>query len=108
MDKVTLNHASANISPFAIDDEVNERVRVLTHLEVEKEHRGKGEAKALLEHIGKEADQAQIAIITEPKPYTKDGLKLKQLINLYKQSGYVELQEKPLILVRYPKQLTAT
>lgn len=108
MDKVTLNHASANISPFAIDDEVNERVRVLTHLEVEKEHRGKGEAKALLDKIGKEADQAQIAIITEPKPYAKDGLKLKQLINLYKQSGYVELQEKPLILVRYPKQLTAT
>jgi GNAT superfamily N-acetyltransferase len=106
--EITLNNASLKINPFTqpgVPDELCDKLRLITHLHTDKEHRNKGEATALLKQVIKESSEAGISLLVEPRAYEDDGLTTKQLIAFYAKHGFVQIQIKPCIMVRYATKL---
>lgn len=100
--------ASAHLTDFEhpdLPDEVNARLKQLTHLFVDAEHRNQGHATALLKQLSKEADEAQIAILLQPGIYDGD-MTDEDLIAFYEKHGYATLQEKPHLMVRFPASIS--
>jgi ribosomal protein S18 acetylase RimI-like enzyme len=106
MEQVTHGEASCMISPFeqkGVKDSLAFKIRVLSHLYVAPEHRKQGHASKLLNKIGREADEAQIALILEPNSYDDGEMTKEQLVAFYRQHGFIELQKEPAhLLVRIP------
>ena len=103
MDEYTVGKASCNLSTFDQGPEkVRNATKVLTHLYVEPEHRRQGHASKLLSKLGREADEAMVAILLEPNAYDDGEMTQEQLIAFYKQFGFIELQKEPYLMVRIP------
>jgi GNAT superfamily N-acetyltransferase len=103
--EVVVGEASCQISPYTQDGvkaDTKQKVRVLSHVYVPKEHRRKGYASKLLDHVGRECDSAQLALIVEPKAYDDGEMDGKDLIAFYKKHGFIELQKDPYLMVRIP------
>ena len=105
--QVTLNQASLKLNPFIhpdASDALSDKLKLLTHLFVEKDYRNQGQATALLKQVIKESSEAGLSLIVEPKAYEEDGLTTEQLIRFYARHGFVQIQKTPVIMVRYDKQ----
>ena len=105
--QATLNQASIKVNPFIhpdASDALSDKLRLLTHLHVEKDYRSQGQATALLKQVIKESSEAGLSLVVEPKAYEEDGLTTEQLIKFYAKHGFVQIQLKPVIMVRYDNQ----
>ena len=88
-----------------LSKEAASRLKMLTHLYVSPEDRKQGHATSLLKKLGEEADQANLAILVQPKAYDDGEVGGKELELFYAKNGYTKLQDSPLIMVRYPKEI---
>jgi GNAT superfamily N-acetyltransferase len=102
-DQIQVGEASCIIAPFDGDEELQDKVRFLTHLFVPEEHRKRGHATRLMESVCQQADDTNIALIVNPQVYDGD-ISQKKLIKFYEKFGFTQIQKKPLLLVRYPTQ----
>jgi predicted GNAT family acetyltransferase len=103
IDIYQVGEASCNLSPFEEKGfNQNHKVKWLTNLYVPEEHRQKGLAKALLSQLGKEADEAQIALIIECRAFEEDSITEDALEAMYKRQGFVVLQKEPKLMIRIP------
>jgi GNAT superfamily N-acetyltransferase len=99
-------HSSAQLNPFlnsGLSNDEASRVRLLSHVHTDPEHRKQGYATKLLEDITKQADEAIITLITEPKAY--DDSDFTDLKPFYEKHGFIEIQAEPLIMMRSPAEL---
>jgi GNAT superfamily N-acetyltransferase len=99
-------YSSAKLNPFinsGLSNDEASKVRLLSHVYTDPQHRNQGYATKLLEQITKEADEARITLITEPKAY--DDSDFTDLQPFYEKHGFVEIQSEPLIMMRSPTEL---
>lgn len=76
-------------------------VREITSLYVPPGHRHRGEAKALLEQVGKEADERKMVLLLIAKPFGDEGyVDLPALERLYASVGFNRIQDDPVLMVR--------
>lgn len=102
IDTYKVGEASCDLEPFNEKGfDMNSSVKWVKNLHVPVEHRRKGLASKLLLQLGKEADQAQVALILECRPY-EDGIDEKSLEALYKRHGFVTIQDEPKLMTRIP------
>jgi GNAT superfamily N-acetyltransferase len=101
--EISLGQASCTLEPFN-EDGLDGKVKVLRSLYVPEAYRRQGYAKALLTHVCARADTEQYAVMLEPK----GELDTKDLVAMYQSHGFTELQEEPLLLVRYPQEVPDT
>lgn len=94
-------NASCNITPFTDKGLEGHAVKWVTHFTVDESHRGKGEAKALLFKLGREADATQTALILEARPLD-DTMDQERLESLYKRHGFIVVQDNPKLMLRVP------
>jgi GNAT superfamily N-acetyltransferase len=80
----------------------NSKVKWLRNLYVPPESRKQGLAHKLLQQLGKEADQAQIALMIECRPYEENSIDYESLEAMYRKNGFVVLQQEPKLMVRIP------
>jgi GNAT superfamily N-acetyltransferase len=97
---ITLGEASCTLEPFETEG-LGDRVKILRNLYVPEASRRQGYAKALLTHICARADSEQYAVMLEPK----GELDTSDLVAMYQAHGFTELQEEPLLLVRFPQEV---
>jgi len=100
-DKYEVNNASCELTVYDHKELSEFNVKWLSNLYVDKDNRGKGEAKALLKQLGKDADLTQTAILLEPKGY-EEGIDQDRLESLYKQFGFIIVQDEPKLMLRVP------
>lgn len=96
--------ASANLTDFEhpdLPEEINTKLKFLSHLYVPAKHRKQGHATALMKQLAQEADEAQIAILLQPGIY-EGKMQDKDLIKFYEKHGYATLQDEPHLMVRFP------
>lgn len=108
MSELKVGHATATLMPFddkRLSKESMARLYFLSHVFVPKEHRRKGAATKLLAQIAKEADEAQIAVLLEPKAFDDEELSGDDLIMFYSRNGYQIIQDEPLLMIRYATPL---
>lgn len=94
-------YASAKLTKLNhidLTDQQNESIRYLSHLYVPKEHRQKGYASDLLNTITKQADEAGITLLLEPKAYD-DGT-YTDLKPFYVKHGFKVIQKTPTLMMR--------
>ena len=99
-------YCSAKLNPLingGLSDDEAAKVRLLSHVYTEPEHRQQGYANKLLAQIAKEADDARITIIVEPKAY--DESEFTDLQSFYKKHGFAVIQDSPLLMMRSPTEL---
>lgn len=103
IDIYQVGEASCNLEDFEEKGfNPSYKVKWIRNLYVPKEHRKKGLAKKLLSQLGKEADQAQVGLIIECRPYEEGSIDEKSLESMYKRQGFVILQQEPKLMVRIP------
>lgn len=103
MDIIEVGNASCNISAIeqaGVSASILNKCKSLSHVYVPIEFRRKGEATKLLTKITKDADEAQISLLCNPKPDDDTDISLHNLVNFYKRFGFIELQKEPLLMVR--------
>ena len=103
--EITRGNASVRLNPFVNDELTDDecaKLRYLSHLYVDPEHRRNGQATELIKQVIKEASEAGITLLLEPKPYQDEDISLTDLIKFYAKHGFVRLQKEPLIMVKYP------
>lgn len=99
-----VGYASCKLIPFTekgMPSKQANAIRWMTDLTVEDKYRRKGLASNLLKQLGKEADQAQIAILVEVRPI-ENNISQEQLEALYKKHGYISVQDEPKLMMRVP------
>ncbi len=96
-----VGNATCKLTPYTDKGLEEFTVKWLTDLTVEKENRAKGQAKALLSQLGKDADAAQVAIILEARG-TESDVDQARLESLYKRNGFIEVQKEPKLMLRVP------
>ena len=97
---VELEKASIQVNPFInpdLSDDVCAKLRYLSHLYVDPEHRKQGQASALLKKVIKESTEAGLSLVVEPKPYG-EGIDELSLVKFYAKHGFVQIQKKPLLM----------
>ena len=104
--KRTLNSASCLLSVNAsLPAHLQEKIVELSHLTVEPDFRGFGQATALLELICIEADNDGKTILLEAKPFDNGPLDPEQdeLAAWYSRGfGFDVIQTAPLLMARKP------
>jgi GNAT superfamily N-acetyltransferase len=98
---ISLGHASCTLEPFESEGLPEGSVKQITNLYVPEAYRRQGYARALLTHLCARADSEQYALMLEPE----GELEPKDLIAMYQEHGFTELQPDPLLLVRFPKEV---
>lgn len=102
MDTYKVGEASCELELFNEKGfDMNSSVKWVKNLYVPVEQRKQGLASKLLLQLGKEADQAQVALILECRPY-EESIDAESLERLYKRHGFVTIQEKPKLMTRIP------
>jgi len=83
------------------------RLREITSVCVEPEHRRQGHGNALMGAILLEADAHGIALLVQVNPYdnTEDDMDTDALAQWYARLGFVEIQAEPRLMVRMPEEL---
>ena len=83
------------------------RLREVTSVCVEPEHRRQGHGNALMGAILLEADAPGIALLVQVNPYdnTDDDMDRDALAQWYGRLGFVEIQDEPRLMVRMPEEL---
>lgn len=103
IDIYQVGEASCNLENFNEKGfNSNHKVKWLTNLYVPTEHRKQGLANKLLKQLGKEADEAQVALMIECRPYEEGSIDQEALESLYRKNGFVVLQQEPKLMVRIP------
>jgi GNAT superfamily N-acetyltransferase len=99
----TKDVASCMVSYSRLDVPGVERLRDLTKIYVEPEHRKKGYAKALLLQLCLEADKHGVLLMLQPKPYADGSWTADELAALYHRFSFCSIQGVPPIMVRQCK-----
>lgn len=99
--KYQVGNASCNLTPETSKEYEGFNLQWVTHLTVDKCNRGKGEAKALLSKLGREADSSQTGLILEVRGID-DDIEQERLESLYRQHGFVVIQDSPKLMLRTP------
>jgi predicted N-acetyltransferase YhbS len=97
-------YASCKLIPFTekgMPDKQAHAIRWMTNLTVDAQYRRKGLASNLLKQLGKEADQAQVAILVEVRPI-EGNITQESLEAMYKKHGYISVQDEPKLMMRVP------
>jgi GNAT superfamily N-acetyltransferase len=105
---VELEHASCDISPMdniGLDEQTSSKLRWLSKLYVAPEHRKQGYATKLLQKVIKDAQDAQLALMIEVNPFGDFDMDAETLETFYKKHGFIRLQDKPLLLIKYAEQI---
>ena len=83
----------------AIPSNMRGGILELLSLQVPKEDRGKGYARALLTNICLLADKNRVTLITMPEPFGELGLTLSELVKFYEKAGFFFLLDRPKLLM---------
>jgi GNAT superfamily N-acetyltransferase len=104
----TSGHASCKLRySTAIPAHLRGRLLEVTRLHVSEQHRGKGHATKLIEKLARYADADRITLLLMPKPFGESAPDVSQLVRFYARHGFVELQDKPVILLVRQWQMTS-
>ena len=102
LEQYKVENATCDIEPFNEKGfDHNNSVKWIKNLYVAPEHRKQGYANKLLQQLGKEADETQIALVLECRPY-EDGITVDDLEALYKRHGFITIQQEPKLMSRVP------
>lgn len=84
------------------------RLREITSVCVEPEHRRQGHGNALMGAILMEADAHGVALLVQVNPYdnTDNDMDRDALSQWYARKGFVQIQDEPRLMVRMPEELT--
>ena len=94
------DHASLQVkAPSALPLEMRARIREVTAVQTDPEHRGKGHAKDLLERVCIAADLSDTWLLLHVEP-SDDDTTMPGLIKLYTRFGFVPFQAQPLLMIR--------
>lgn len=95
-------HASCKVTQNPDIPAHMDRVREISSVWTDPEHRKQGFATELMKAVTDEADILGIVLILQPKEFGKsDGL--KDLISWYKRFGFVKTQNNPVLMARAPE-----
>jgi ribosomal protein S18 acetylase RimI-like enzyme len=99
--KIKHDHASVRVSySQAIPVHMRGQVRELSGLVVDSAQRGHGHAKALMQQVMTEADQAGVFLLVIVEPFDDAPMETDALSAWYERMGFVEIQHQPKVMVR--------
>lgn len=84
--------------------DVQKVCRLLSHVEVSPTARGQGHATRMLKRLFTEADQAQLSLVLEPRPFSDGPMDRNLLESWYTRLGFTRFQDEPCLMVRLPRQ----
>jgi GNAT superfamily N-acetyltransferase len=94
----TVGKASCTLTPVS---DVN--CLQISHLYVAPEDRKKGQAKALMAQLCREADAAHFALMLNPQAFGDFDMDDKALTDWYIKLGYSKIQDSPELYCRFPE-----
>ena len=102
---ITIGNASAKLSDLdGLSKSAQVQCKYLSHLYVEPKHRKLQQATKFMNQLCLEADQAKITLIINPVPYDEyNNISVDNLVTFYSKFGFTNLQDEPLLLVRWLK-----
>jgi GNAT superfamily N-acetyltransferase len=104
----TSGHASCKLRySQAVPANLRGRLLEVTRLFTPEQHRGKGHATKLIEKLARYADADRITLLLMPKPYGESAPDVFALLQFYARHGFIELQDKPVILLVRQWQTTS-
>ena len=104
--QVTNEFASCTISPVNnanLSESTKSKLRNLSQVYVEPQHRKQGYATRLMQQVIQEAQEAGLSLLIEVDPYGDFDMDLKQLATFYAKLGFIKIQQTPRLMVHYCK-----
>ena len=88
----------------AVPAVMRDRVREVSAVHVEPEHRRQGFGSAIMQAVCADADHAGFVLLLQPEPES-GGMTIDELSAWYSRFGFVAIQESPLLMARSPRPL---
>lgn len=102
----TFGHSSVRLTHFRPDigDEADkivwDKCRMVSHVETDPRHRGKGHATHMMRKVCQQADAVGLSLVLEPKPYDDEPMDRNALESFYTRLGFMRIQDDPVLMVR--------
>lgn len=87
-----------------IPEEMRERIREVSQVWTDPDHRMQGYATELMKEVCEQADVENVVLMLQPRPYDSAScINKEKLIEWYKRFGFVITQKSPVLMARAPE-----